>query len=594
MLMKNVYRFLYLSLTIALVPIHIPAQIFIGDTPVDTMSVTTNLDTPWEILWGTDDHIWITERYGRVSRLDPISGEIDEVALIGDVHEQSESGLLGMVLHPEFPGTPHLFLVYNYLNNSSIRERLVRYTYEAGTLVSPVVLLEGIPGAGNHNGSRLAVGPDQKLYMTTGDAANTSTSQNLNSLAGKVLRFNLDGTIPEDNPIPGSPVWTWGHRNAQGLVFAPSGLLYSSEHGPSSDDEVNIIEKGRNYGWPNVRGFCDVVTETQFCSDSNVYEPIAAWTPTLAVSGADFYAKHAIPDWNNSVLVTSLKASRLVALKLSEDGRSVVEETQYFQNWFGRLRDLCISPAGEVYLAVSNRDGRGSVRTGDDRIVRVSAPHSVSYCTDSIERTICPEDSVDFYGQILFQPGIYRDTIPGSSGCDSIITLTLTHYEPNSTGLLDSYTLTEADSLILEANPGFVSYSWNGSEADTSRTLTIYGSLLGAGTHTITLEVTDSTGCTQLETTLVSITTVTALEASESNRLIIYPNPLYGSELIVQYTPSSKAIITVYDDMGRQFSIRNLEPGETQTELLLPDTQGLYMIKVEEKDRVLTRRILKL
>lgn len=362
------------------------AQIRIGSTPVDTSTVVSGLDTPWEILWGPDDHIWITERYGRVSRLNPETGELKELLRIAGVHEQSESGLLGLALHPDFPTQPHVFLVYNYLESSSIKERLVRYTFSEGELLSPFTLLEGIRGSGNHNGSRLVIDPDHKLFMTTGDAVDISTSQNLNSLSGKVLRLNLDGSVPDDNPFADSYIWSWGHRNAQGLFLSPSGIMYSSEHGPSSDDELNMIEKGRNYGWPTVKGFCDQPGETAFCADSNIVEPMAAWTPTLAVAGADFYNHTVIPAWQNSILVTSLKAGRLVALKLSEDGRSVMQEEPYFQQWFGRLRDLCVSPDGRVFLAVSNRDGRGSPQPGDDRIVQIAATNSTGDAPVSASR----------------------------------------------------------------------------------------------------------------------------------------------------------------------------------------------------------------
>ncbi len=260
------------------------SQITIGTTEIDTNTIATNLDTPWEILWGPDDHIWITERFGKISRLNPETSEMTELVTIDGIYEVGESGLLGMVLHPDFIKNPYVFVVYNY-RESVRKERLVRYTYSNGKLVSPVTLLEGIAGANNHNGSRLIIDVDNKLYMTTGDAGITSNSQNLNSLNGKVLRLNLDGSIPEDNPFPGSYVWTWGHRNAQGLVISPDGIMYSSEHGPANDDELNIIEKGRNYGWPEVEGFCDGEFENQVCADSNVFEPIAAWTPTLAVAG---------------------------------------------------------------------------------------------------------------------------------------------------------------------------------------------------------------------------------------------------------------------------------------------------------------------
>ena len=354
------------------------SQAALDSTLVDTSTIITGLDTPWEILWGPGDHIWITERMGRVSRLDPETGVLTELITIPGVHEQSESGLLGMVLHPEFPEQPYLFLAYNYLDDNSIKERLVRYTYSEGSLAPADTLLEGIGGAGNHNGSRLMIDEQLKLYMTTGDAVNTSTSQDSTSLNGKILRMNLDGTVPGDNPFPGSLVWTMGHRNPQGLVISPGGMIYSSEHGPSTDDEVNIIVKGRNYGWPEVRGFCDEATEEPVCGELNVREPIAAWTPTLAVAGTDFYSHAAIPEWQNSLLVTSLKAGTLVSLKLSEDGMSVMDETHHFSNWFGRLRDLCIAPDGRVFLAVSNRDGRGTVRPGDDRIVQIS-PSTVGF-----------------------------------------------------------------------------------------------------------------------------------------------------------------------------------------------------------------------
>jgi glucose/arabinose dehydrogenase len=300
--------------------------------------------------------------------------------------------------------------------------------------------------------------------MTTGDAANTSTSQDLGSLAGKIHRFHLDGSIPEDNPIPGSSIWSWGHRNPQGLVIAPNGIMYSSEHGPSTDDEVNIIEKGRNYGWPEIRGFCDQSGELDFCADSNVFEPIAAWTPTLAVSGADFYASDEITGWNNSVLVTSLKASRLVALRLSKDGRAVMEENQYFTNWFGRLRDLCVSPSGDLYLATSNRDGRGDPRPGDDRIVKISA-------------------------------------VKGTTSLD--------------------------DPVKME------------------------------------------------------------------RALNIYPNPVTGNTLFIDYTPLKQATVIVYNGSGQEVLSAMIGQGKTVTRITLPETPGLYLIRIRDGEIELGKRVLK-
>ena len=346
-----------------------------------TKTIASNLDTPWEILWGPDNFIWVTERLGKVSRINPNTGIISEIIQISDAKEAGEGGLLGMVLDPDFSANNYFYVAYNYFAaGNDYREKIVRFTYNPSTekAGNPLILYDNIDGANNHNGCRLIITPDKKLIFTTGDAQNTSYSQNVNSINGKTLRINLDGSIPADNPILNSTVWTWGHRNPQGLAYSPDGkILYSSEHGPSNDDEVNIIIKGRNYGWPNVQGFCNLVTESAFCNDSNVVEPIFAWTPTLAVAGIDFYNSDLIPEWKNSILVSSLKASRITQLLLDETGTTVLKSTDFFTNQFGRLRDLCISPEGKVYVATSNRDGRGSPKADDDKIIEI-APVSTS------------------------------------------------------------------------------------------------------------------------------------------------------------------------------------------------------------------------
>ncbi len=355
------------------------AQLEIGGTTLDTTTIIQGLDTPWEILWGPEGNIWFTERYGRVSKLNPETGKHDMLLQIEDlVHEQSEAGMLGMALDPDFETNRRVYLVYNYLEESRIKERLVRYEYNGQALINGETLLEDIGGSGNHNGARIAFGPDGKIYLSTGDAVNTSLSQDPESLNGKVLRINPDGSIPDDNPDPESYIWTLGHRNPQGLVFSPDNILYSSEHGPANDDELNIIEKGRNYGWPQVHGFCDAVSEEEFCLLNDVKEPLIAWTPTLAVAGIDYYGHDAIPEWQHSILMTTLKADRLVAMNLSEDGLSVLNDEHHLIDWWGRLRDVCVSSDGRVFIASSNRDGRGDVRVGDDRIVELAAVKSTN------------------------------------------------------------------------------------------------------------------------------------------------------------------------------------------------------------------------
>jgi aldose sugar dehydrogenase len=333
---------------------------------LQTRVLNNTLNFPWEILWGPDDFIWFTEREGRVKRMNPQTGEVIPVATIEEVASTTDfNGLLGMVLHPQFSTNPFVFLVYNYFDEANnYLEKVVRYTYDGTTLVSPLTLVDGIVGkiGGDfiHNGSRLAIGPDMKLYITTGDAnLRFELPQNPASLNGKVLRVNLDGSIPADNPF-GNAVWTLGHRNAQGLVFA-MGRLYSSEHGETTNDEVNIIERGRNYGWPFVEGFCDQPDEQAFCAANNVVEPIIAWTPTIAPSGMEFYNDDLIPQWKRSLLVATLKNQRLMEIKLDESGTVVENVHEWFVRDFGRLRDVAISPRGVVYLCTDNGDNQDMI-----------------------------------------------------------------------------------------------------------------------------------------------------------------------------------------------------------------------------------------
>ncbi len=341
------------------------------DTKLDTTIIAKGLIVPWEILWSPENELWVTERGGKVLKINPETKERKELIEI-QVTEEGESGLLGMALHPDFPSTPWVYLVYTYTQASSIKERLTRYTYQQDQLVDEEILIDNIAGNNYHIGARLIFGHDGKLYMTTGDAGNTSLSQNQASLSGKLLRINPDGSVPDDNPIQGSYVWASGLRNSQGLDFSPTGILYSSEHGPQSDDEINILEVGRNYGWPDVKGMCDNPSEADFCSNNNVREPIQVYTPTLALAGIAYYQHSAIPEWNNSLIVTSLKAGKLLILHLDEQGMNVVKTTTFYDNDFGRLRDVCVSTDGRVFIATSNRDGRGSPKSNDDMIIEIS------------------------------------------------------------------------------------------------------------------------------------------------------------------------------------------------------------------------------
>ncbi|KQS28358.1 quinoprotein glucose dehydrogenase [Dyadobacter sp. Leaf189] len=324
--------------------------------------------------WGPDDQLWLTEQSGTISKVDPKTGAKTLLLKIDEVYRYRSLGLLGMAIHPDFKHKPFVFVDYMCKKDSLITTKLVRFTYKNNKLTDPKTLLE-IPAHTGHNGSRIVFAPDGKLMFATGDAITITNAQNTKSLNGKVLRMNIDGTAPADNPIKGSLVWSWGHRNIQGLVYGVNGMLYASEHGDALEDELNIIQKGGNYGWPKVEGFCDQPAEKQFCDSVKVTEPVKAWTPTIAPAGIAFYNKSLFPEWKNAILLTTLKESDLRILKLDKTGKKIESETIVLDAQYGRLRDICVAPDGSIYVSTSNRDwnpATGFPKPADDQILRIT------------------------------------------------------------------------------------------------------------------------------------------------------------------------------------------------------------------------------
>jgi len=299
-----------------------------------------------------------------------------------------------------------VYLAYTYGTWGNIRERMVRYEYDGSNLVNPLTIVEDLPGNTTHIGCRLLALPDNTLLMTTGDAQNITFCQDVSSWNGKVLRFNLDGTIPADNPIAGSPVYSWGHRNAQGLAYH-NGIIYCSEHGPSNDDEFHIIEAGRNYGWPNVEGLCDLPNETTFCNDSSVVEPLAVWTPTIAPSDIIWYDHPSIPEWQNTILMTLLKDKNLVKIDFNAAGDQIESMQAYFTNQFNRLRDICVSPTGAVYLATNGSSWQNNnpfshsiVKVWNDSFMQVGLTE-----TAQPSFTVMPNPATE-YVRLAFTPNL--------------------------------------------------------------------------------------------------------------------------------------------------------------------------------------------
>lgn len=331
-------------------------------------TVLKGLNIPWEILWGKDDHIWMTERKGKISKIDPATGKVVFSTVLSNVVNNNEGGMLGMVQHPDFLKNGLFYVVYDYNNaNGDYREKMLQMKYGDDKIVSIKTIIDNIPASSIHNGSRLWITSEATphIFMTTGDASVQPNAQSTSSVSGKVLRFNLDGSIPSDNPYANSPVWSYGHRNQQGLVVA-NGVMYASEHGPDIEDELNIVEKNRNYGWPTVKGPCNERGEKTFCTANNVKEPIwSSGGSTIAVCGLDYYNNNLIPEWKNCLLMCTLKDASLRVLKLSADGLSITDQHTFFKSRFGRIRDICVSPAGKVYLCTSNGGN-------DDVLVEIS------------------------------------------------------------------------------------------------------------------------------------------------------------------------------------------------------------------------------
>jgi glucose/arabinose dehydrogenase len=334
-------------------------------------TVVGNLEVPWLIAWAPDGRMFFTERPGRVRVY--VGGQLraEPLFVVTDVEMEGESGLMSLAIHPDFLRNRWLYLAYAYKAKDQF-VRVVRYRETPAGLVERTIIIENIPAAQYHAGCRIAFGPDSKLYITTGDATERNLAQRLDSLAGKTLRLNDDGTVPSDNPFVGqanarSEVWSFGHRNAQGMDWQPgSGLMFQTEHGPSGfdgpggGDEVNIVEKGKNYGWPLIHH-----KQTR----AGLEAPLLEYTPACAPASGHFYRGTAFPQFRNNFFFGCLRGKRIVRVVL--DGRRVISQEDLLAEKYGRIRDIAEGPDGYVYFSTSNRDGRGEPASDDDRILRL-------------------------------------------------------------------------------------------------------------------------------------------------------------------------------------------------------------------------------
>lgn len=420
-----------------------------AQSPFTSRVVAQGLEGPWEVVWGPDGRLWVTERLARrVVRIDPATGAVNTLVTIDDSYDPGRTwheGLLGLALHPDLLknlGADYVYVAYTYDADPGAemtrRLKVRRYTFDrmSLTLREPVDVISNLPAGTDHAGGRMSIGQDRKLYLTRGDhGANwlsnwclASPAQELPTAAqvsakdwstygGKILRINLDGSIPSDNPVISgvrSHVFSYGHRNPQGLQFGPAGQIYSSEHGPGTDDELNLIVPGGNYGWPYIAGYRDdrsyVFTQwsaapecrslkfDEFSAPPSVpRQKESAWTGTfnppmrtfftvpenydlqkqgsgtIAAGGFEVYTSSAIPGWANSILQTGMTRGRVYRVKLSADGKMAVGENEELFISANRYRDIAIGPDGKTFYLATDNNGFGSTVDPSGATVRTFA-----------------------------------------------------------------------------------------------------------------------------------------------------------------------------------------------------------------------------
>ncbi|MDP3993572.1 MAG: PQQ-dependent sugar dehydrogenase [Candidatus Doudnabacteria bacterium] len=322
--------------------------------------VAENLKIPWAVAFppaspagGPDGDILVTERPGNLLKI----GRDRSVIKIEGVRHIGEGGLLGLALHPKYEQNNWIYLYLTTNEGGGLRNRVERYTLHDGTLSDRKLIIENIPGASVHDGGRLAFGSDGYLYIGTGDAGTSNLAQDRNSLAGKILRVTDEGETPDDNPF-NNAVYSYGHRNVQGLAWDNDGRLWATEHGRSGIlsgfDELNLIEKGKNYGWPVIQG-----DERR---DGMV-------TPVINSGASDTWAPAGAAYVDGSIFFGGLRGEALFEAKL--DGTKVSSLTKHFYKEYGRIREVILGPEDYLYITTSNIDGRGNARAGDDKLIRV-------------------------------------------------------------------------------------------------------------------------------------------------------------------------------------------------------------------------------
>ena len=313
--------------------------------------IATKLQKPWALAF-FDDKIFLTEKVGHIRVVE--NGVISNES-VADFHvaDINDAGLLGITLHPDFAKNHYMYAYYTYKDGDKLWNKVLRLTIANDKISDATTILDKIPGAEFDDGGVIKFGPDNKLYIGTGDATDDNAAQDLNSLAGKILRLNDDGSIPSDNPIANSPVYSYGHRNPQGLAWDNNGNLYETEEGPTKNDEINLIKSGQNYGWPN-----------QECNGQKEYQDAKrCYDISIQPAGIVYYTGKL--DFNDNLVVASLRGNALFQMSTGNDTQKIILDG------LGRIREVGEGPDGYLYILTSNTDGKGFPDKNDDKLLRI-------------------------------------------------------------------------------------------------------------------------------------------------------------------------------------------------------------------------------
>jgi|GEM_PF-2350538 len=637
------------------------AQVAFGteEFKMTTLISSDVLSNPYDMFYGPDDWLWVSERWGhRILRIHSQTGALD-VLLDGS---GQYTRFLGMVLDPQF-GTSNKWVYVAATTGND--HRVVRFEYQEsnnnGSLINPTTIISGLRIASDHVSGRLVIGNDNKLYLTCGDLfANHSSRQCVENQAqdlptqsdidagdkqlyiGKILRMNMDGSIPADNPVINgvqSHIYTYGHRNPQGLVAAQNGKIYSNEHGPATDDEVNLITAGGNYGWPNVAGYKDDVNysycnrssnpncgsepfDVLVCPDGAENTAETAWTgsqvdplismfpvpdindlynncsveficrPGISPSNLVYYDEgdNGIPGWGTCLLVASLKTGSVYRLQLNESGDAIVGDPIRYFNTVNRYRDIVVAPDNKSFYVLTDQSGStqtldGSASTSDKdnpgTIIKFEWKNPA--LNVAIDTSICKGSSITFGNLFITTSGNYTQEFQSGLGSDSTVVMNVTVNDLPEVDLGADQTVKQGEAVVLNAGAGFDSYLWSTDETAAS----IYPDTSTPGTFNYSVSVTDQNGCEAQDEITITITPKqeTVLEAGMTRSFQVFPNPAQSSFTI---NATSLKIQNMYlmNLAGQKIKEWNQSKSEYQ---IADIPSGTYILVIN--DNILTRLV---